>query len=197
MNEQEALQTLYRDPQNRDAWEALAQGVYQPLVAYVASLLISFRAAPGESAHDIVHDALLAFYMRWPASHRRLRFAGTEELLAYLRRSCRNLLVDRYRRARHAEKLMDFLTHKSSAAEVAERDADRAILTEEIIAQLPEDYRWLVKKYVIEGLSPAEIADGAGISPKAFYARWYRCLEKAKEIFQGAGKNTAPGRLDS
>lgn len=181
MTVEKALQILRRRPRDVAAWETIAVDVYQPLLAYAASLLITFRAAPAETAHDIVHDVLINFYERRVAS--KAQISSAADLRGYLRRSLRNLLIDRYRRQRRAEEMVDFLTLKFGAGTDGAKNPDLAILTDEIIEMLPPDCSALFRQFVTEDLSPAEIADRAGASPATFYSRWYRCLQKAREIF--------------
>ena len=74
MSVDEALQSLRANPGDTTAWEVIVLEVYQPLLAYVASLLFGFRiSASGDSAHDVVHDVLLSFYERWPKSSAVIR----------------------------------------------------------------------------------------------------------------------------
>src|SRR5437868_1955399 len=107
MTVEEALQVLRMNPSDPQAWEAIALDVYQLLLVYVASLLLTFKVVPGETSHDIVQEVLLKFYERWLENKPSILSAA--DLHAYLRASCRNLLIDRYRRERNAEQLMDFL----------------------------------------------------------------------------------------
>lgn len=178
---EEALQTLRKDPRNAAAWESVVLEVYQPLLAYVASLLFSFRiTSAGDSAHDIVHEVLISFYDRWPKS--KAIIDSSSALTAYLRTSCRNLLVDRYRHEQHAEQFVDFLTLRFKDA-FQESDPYTSILLGEIIEMLPPDCASLLKEFVSHDLSPAEIAEKIGIPTATFYSRWYRCINRAKTIF--------------
>lgn len=181
MNVDEALRTLKADPDDTDAWGVIALDAYQPLLAYAASLLITFRAGPAETAQDIVHDVLVAFAARWPRSNATIE--SSEALHAYLRVSCRNLLVDRYRNRQSAEKMLDFLTLKFSHAFKSEDELYRSIFINEIIEKMPPECAELLHLYVTEDLSPAEIAERMGARAATFYSRWYRCLQKAKQIF--------------
>lgn len=180
MTVEEALQTLQGDPRNGDAWEVVVLTVYQPLVAYVASLLLSFRIAPETSADDIVHDVLLSFYEIWPKSGAVINTQAA--LTAYLRTSCRNRLVDKYRRAQHAQQFLDFLSIRYSEAFHDSKPYD-SIFLNEIIEKLPEECGSLMREFVTTDMSPAEIADKLGVPPSRFWSRWYRCIGRAKNIF--------------
>jgi RNA polymerase sigma factor (sigma-70 family) len=180
MTIEEALHALRADPEDRTARQAIALGVYDHLLAYVASLLLTFRIAPGETAHDIVHDVLLAFYQRRLSSNSTI--TSESALLAYLRTSCRNLLIDKYRHERHGEELLDFLSLRFDAAFENESELYRSIFVKEIIDMLPAECASLFEQYVNEDLSPAEIADRLNASPAKFYSRWYRCIQRTKEL---------------
>jgi RNA polymerase sigma factor (sigma-70 family) len=176
----EALENLRANPRDVAAWEVIALDVYQPLLVYVASLLLTFRVSAGETAHDIVHDVLLTFYERWPQS--KATITSVSALRAYLRASCRNLLIDRYRRQHHAQQLIDFLDLKFSNAFQDESGLYSSILLNEIFEMLHPNCASLLRQYVKEDLSPAEIADKEGKSPATFYSRWYRCIQQVKKI---------------
>ena len=181
MTVEDALKTLHKEPWNAAAWEVIASSQYHPLLAYVASLLVTFKVAPGETANDIVQDVFLRFYERWPKI--AYKTASLSDLRAYLRTSCRNLLVDRFRHQRNVDQFVDFLDLNFSRAFQGESDLYRSIFLDEIIKKLPGPCAELFKQYVSEDLSPAEIADRLGEPPATFYSRWYRCIQKSKEIF--------------
>lgn len=181
MNVEEALATLRRNPEDVDAWETIVTSVYDALLLYVGGLLIGFRSVTSESATDIVHNVLLTFHQRW---HRgEIAIGSLDDLLRYLRRSCRNLLIDRYRHEKHSQELVNYLSIRFSDAFGGETDLYRGIFLKEIIGLLPEHCAEMLRVYVNEELTPAEMAEREGASPAAFYSRWYRCLERAKEIF--------------
>lgn len=191
MTVEQALRALRRNPKDSFAWEVIALDVYQPLIAYVASLLLTFRIAPSETAHDIVHDVLLTFYERWSASSADISSAGS--LHAYLRASCRNLLIDRYRRERNIGQLSDFITLRFAEAFPDYGGSYKTLFLEEIIKKVPSECSKLFTLYASEDLTPAEIADRLNISPAAFYSRWHRCIQRAKELF--LQKKGLPKRL--
>jgi RNA polymerase sigma factor (sigma-70 family) len=180
MNLEDALVKFREDPKNAEAWETIVTGVYDFLLVHVASLLVSFRTATSESAYDIVHEVLLSFHLRWPKSDITLESEGA--LKSYLRSSCKNLLIDRYRHEKNSEKLIDYLSLTFNSAFPGEADVYRTIFINEILGLLPEGCAAMLKIYIEEGLTPAEMAEREGASPAAFYSRWYRCLEKAQKI---------------
>lgn len=176
----EAALVIFRaNPRDREAWEGIATGVYEPLLLHVASLLVGFRVAAGETAADVVHAVLLNFLSRAP----NVELESGEELLRYLRRSCRNLLIDKYRHEKNSEQLLNYLSLRFANAFPGETELYRSIFLSEIIDLLPKNCGEMLRLYVTEELSPAEMAEREGAAPSAFYSRWSRCLHKAKEIF--------------
>jgi len=180
MTAEEALELLHRDPGHEEAWENFYRQMYRPLLTYVRSLLLNFSLSSGDDAHDVVHDALTAFWQRW--AHIGKGITTVAAAGSYLRKSCRNLLVDHYRHQKDSLPLLDFLTLQFSSAFANEPELYRGIFLREIIARLPPECASMLRTYVKEDLSPAEIADREGASVSAFYARWYRCIQKAKNI---------------
>ena len=180
MTVEDALVRFRANPDDAEAWETIVTSVYDVLLLNVASLLVSFRAATTESAADIVHGVLLTFHDRWPKSDVELK--SSEDLLRYLRRSCRNLLIDRYRHEKNSQQLINYLSLRFSSAFAGEADLYRSIFVKEIINLLPEPCASMLKTYITEELTPAEMAEREGASPAAFSSRWYRCLEKAQQI---------------
>lgn len=179
MNVEEALVIFRADPRDREAWEGIATGVYEPLLLHVTSLLAGFRLAEGETAADIVHAVLLNFLARAP----NVELKSQADLMRYLRRSCRNLLIDKYRHEKNSEQLLTYLSLRFGNAFPGETELYRSIFLSEIIDLLPKTCGDMLRLYVTEDLSPAEMAEREDASPSAFYARWSRCIHKAKEIF--------------
>lgn len=181
MTVEDALVRFREEPEDSEAWETIVTSVYDVLLLNVASLLLSFRAATTESAADIVHVVLLTFHDRWPKSGVELE--SSDDLLRYLRRSCKNLLIDRYRHEKNSQQLINYLSLRFSSAFPGEAELYRSIFLKEIIELLPENCASMLKTYITEELTPAEMAEREGASPAAFSSRWYRCLEKAQQIF--------------
>lgn len=191
MTPEEALEILRTGSKDPFAWEVIVSDVYQPLLAYVASILLTFRINPSETAPDIVHEVIINWYQRRHVSKLQ-DITSISSLSAYLRASCRNLIIDKYRHERNAQQLKNFLSLKFSSVFPDESDIYRSLFMNEIINKMPEKCAKLFKIYVTEDLSPAEIADRLGESPSKFNSRWYRCIEHAKELFMK--KNSLPKR---
>lgn len=181
MTIEEALANLCLDPHDSAAWDVIVMRTYKPLIAFVASSLSTFHIDPMESASDIVHDVLLTFQKRWPHLRGSIRDEGA--LFAYLRKSCKHLLVDKYRRQQNADKLVEYLTLKFDSAFPAHQELYRNIFVNEIIVHLPKKCAEMLRVFVTEGLTAAEMAEREGAPTATFYSRWIRCLKKAQEIF--------------
>jgi RNA polymerase sigma factor (sigma-70 family) len=181
MTMDQAILALRKDARNPRAWEILAREVHPQLLAYVSSLLMTFQVGAAETSEDFVQEALLHFYARWPLI--RSNVGSAAALQAYLRKTCRNLLVDRYRQERRAESFVRFLELRFQDAFHPEAELYRGIFLKEIVQSLPAECAALIREYVESDLSPAEIAEKQNASPSAFYSRWYRCIQKARETF--------------
>lgn len=180
MTPDKAIARLQKKPNDAEAWQVIYTHMQNRLNAYVSSLLCTFSSNPKESAHDIVHDALSKFWDRWSEIRRTVPDALAA--YAYLKTSCRNSLIDKYRHDRTSQPLLDFLSLRFN--EVSEDSMVRRMLVQEVISALTGQCRSLLRSYVEDGLSLAEMADREGSLPAAFYSRWYRCLQKAREIVE-------------
>ena len=121
---------------------------------------------------------MLAFLKKWPGLKKELSSVGSA--VAYMKSSCRNLLVDRYRHGRSAQALLTFLSSRYSQSFGNSAEALRLILLEQVIGLLQTDCASLLRTYISQDLTPAEIAEREGASAAALYSRWYRCLQKAR-----------------
>ena len=161
-----------------EAWNAFYTLMQESLHSYVAPLVCAFRSGPKESSWDVVHEALSRFWQRW--SKIKGQISNEAAACAYLKASCRNSLIDKYRHDRSAQPLVDFLSLKFS--HTPEGSIVRGLLVQEVIAALGGECGKLLQSYVSDGLSLAEIADQEGVLPSALYSRWYRCLKKAQKF---------------
>jgi RNA polymerase sigma factor (sigma-70 family) len=182
---EKSLEILVDNPKDASAWEALALNVYKSLLAYVASLILTFRVGPSETAEDIVQEAMFRFYNQWQQG--RLKLDSGESVQRYLRSICRNLLIDKYRRERKATQLIDYLEFKFSSAFGQESEVFRSLFLKEVISRLSPDCAAIFTDYVEENVSLAELADRRGEEAGTFYTKWYTCLKSAKKIYSRKG----------
>lgn len=176
----EAVRTIRRQQKDKGAWEEFYLQIFPKLRVYVASLFSTFRVDPASSVEDVVHEALVTFLNRW--SELKDKIDSGQTAVAYLKASCRNRLVDQYRHHRSATQLMDFLTLRFREAYETETGIHKSLFLKEIITLLPLECGQLLTEYVADDLTLAEIAEKKDIEPAALYARWYRCIQRAKEV---------------
>lgn len=177
MTFEEAYNTLKRRD-DESAWRVFFLEASQQLLAYVARLLVSFRLEAGETGQDIVQEVLVSFLEQWPKLKKELGNVGSA--VSYLKASSRNLLVDRYRHRQTAQSLLTFLSSRYTESFGNSAEVLRPILIEQVLKALQADCASLLRKYIAEDLTPAEIAEEQGLSAATVYARWYRCLHKAR-----------------
>jgi RNA polymerase sigma factor (sigma-70 family) len=182
MTPDEAIARLRKNPNDPSAWEVVYKYMHVRLMAYVSSLLFTFSLNASETASDVVHDVVCAFWERWPSI--KSTIPDSSAAYSYLKTASRNLLVDRYRHDRNAQPLLDFLTLQFDRIPEDENPFIRNILVKEVIAMLPAECGSLLQSYMESGLSLAEMADREGASPAAFYSRWYRCLRRARDLLR-------------
>jgi DNA-directed RNA polymerase specialized sigma24 family protein len=180
MTPENAIALLQRRPNDEEAWASIYTYMQERLSNYVTSLVCSFNSGPQELPRDLVHDALTGFWRRWPDIKQSI--PNLTAAYTYLKTSCRNSLVDKYRHDRSAQPLLDFLTLKFS--QVQPNSIVRSLLVQEVIAGVGGECGALLRGYVESGLSLAEMADREGSVAAAFYSRWYRCLEKARDLVE-------------
>jgi RNA polymerase sigma factor (sigma-70 family) len=176
MSVEQAIATLRNNATDVKAWEILHRHLRPQLLSYALVLLDSFRV-PLDLAEDVTQDALLAFLRHWREN--RDLVDSADAATGYLKKSVRNLLVDRFRHENRHPQLVDFLSLRFDSAFGNEASIHRNIYVSDILGRLSGNCAKLLKRYVEEDLSLAELADEEHVSPKTFYSRWYRCLEKA------------------
>jgi RNA polymerase sigma factor (sigma-70 family) len=184
MTANEAVRSLHRMPADTASWGVLYTELAPHLVAYISSTLFTFNVH-SQDPSDIVHDAFIAVMQRW--TEVKGTIPDVSALMAYLRRAARNKLIDRYRHEKTASRLIVFLSLTFEGAFKGESSTYRRLFVEEVISKLPPQCSDMIKLYIEHDLAPAELADQLQLSPAAFYSRWYRCLEKAREFVQKKG----------
>jgi RNA polymerase sigma factor (sigma-70 family) len=186
MNAQEAFLRLRRGERDSEAWEVFYLYMRDHLLAYVSSLLHAFGIGGPEQAADVVHDVLLVFLERWPELAKKI--STLEESEAYLRKSCRNLLVDRHRHHKTAQNFINFASVRFSQAFANDEEIYKRLFVDKIISLAPGSCADLLRIYVEQDVTPAELADSLGQSTSTFYSRWYRCIAKIKSLLRSGEK---------
>ncbi len=168
-------------PAESEAWDAIVSWAYKPLLAYVAVLLVDFKLDPSLTANDVVHDVLLKFLERPDRIPRDLKSSG--QIISYLKHSCKNHLIDKYRHIQTARQFVNYLGLTFDEAFPAHNDFFRHIFIKEIIEQMGGECGELLQQYITQDATLADMAESRGWTAPSFNAKWYRCLEKAKKIF--------------
>lgn len=173
-----------------DAFGALVeryqQGVYW--VAYDVLL-------DAEEARDVVQETFLRAHGALAA------FDPGRDLVNWLYRIARNLAIDAHRRRRRRATPVEDLTQvaqplDSTGSQRVESAAEAARLrgqVDEVLAQLPADYRLALTLREMHGLTPLEIARVTDCSYPT--ARWR--VHRARALFRAAweARHGAPPRL--
>jgi DNA-directed RNA polymerase specialized sigma24 family protein len=178
MNAEQAIGQLHEKSNDPSAWEIVYKHMHIRLSAYVASLLVTFNLSARDSATDVVHESLCKFWEKWPDIQTHIPDLAAAE--KYLKAISRHALIDRYRSERSAKPLIEFLTLRYS--EIHENDLMARVLVDQLSTQLPAECGALFRTYTKLDLSLAELAIHEGLSPSAFYSRWYRCIKRAREL---------------
>jgi RNA polymerase sigma-70 factor (ECF subfamily) len=140
-------------------------------------LFIRGKVPGGGEAEDILQEVFLRVHTglcclgEWPAMEQ------------WIFRVTRNLIIDRYRAGRGEEVLDGELESRYGPPELEDDPAARiAFSLRETIDELPEPYREALLLTEYEGLSQAEYAARAGISPAAAKSRVLRARGKLKSL---------------
>ena len=152
------------EPSRSDRFEALARESLEPLRRYLA------RRTDAETAADVLGDTLL---VAW----RRLDDVPAEPL-PWLYGVARNCLANAERGVRRRARLAARL-----AAQPVEAAADPdATHLHEVLEELGETDRELVRLWAWEQLAPAEIATVVGLTPNAVSIRLTRARQRLREL---------------
>lgn len=106
----------------------------------------------------------------------------------YLKKVARNLIYDRYRHWQKIGSQMDdhSLTEDVSASE---ENWETRALVQELMNQLPEQYRQVLELRIIEGYSRKETAERMERSEDAIRGLQYRALQALRDLFKAADGN--------
>jgi len=166
---------------NADAYRRLLAAIHPQVRAIVRS-----RIREGDAAEDVIQNALLSIH-RGRATYRPERPFGP-----WMRAIVRNSITDHFRaRRRRREREIEIPFEEWAADPKQETPAGDALALElrEALAALPESQREAVKLLQIEGLSVAEAALRAGISPGALKVRAHRGYRAMRAALEGARRD--------
>lgn len=144
-----------------------------------------FKVSDRETGEDVVQDT---FMKTW----RYLVKGGKIDMMkAFLYHILNNLIVDEYRKRKHATTSLDVLLEKgyeprsgnSSEKLLDILDGKAALL---LIAQLPEKYQKIMRMRYTQSLSLTEIALITGQTKNSIAVQLHRGLAKLKELYNAA-----------
>lgn len=163
------------------------------LLASWARSVALHRAWGFETPEDIVQATLLALVQIF----REGRFTGGD-LRAYVRRVAKNLCVSSYRKARVRRIHVPLEETSAAASAVADRSSDpeRTALLRRVLGLLDEANRQIIMLAYLWGLSRKEIASRLGISEGAAKVKLFRCMERARSLIEGQGREAADRAAD-
>lgn len=106
----------------------------------------------------------------------------------YLKQVARNLIYDRYRRWLITNNQIEDHTLSEDVSATEENWVTRA-LVQELMNQLPEQYRQVLELRIIEGYSRKETAERMERSEDAIRGLQYRALHALRDLFQATEEN--------
>ncbi|WP_435581527.1 RNA polymerase sigma factor [Amycolatopsis thermoflava] len=154
-------------------WNEFCSRTRPHLVRYATHLVGDHHLA-----EDLVQDALLKLWKRWPQHHR------WSSNLAYSKATVRNTFLD-FVRLKHRQTIVD--------SEVVERELES--LDDEHVAldhkalqravkSLPPRQREVITLIFFDGMKPAEVAEHLNISAKMAYKWKSLALERMRSFFE-------------
>lgn len=165
---------------NADLYRNLLEAIQPRIRAMVRS-----RITEAAAAEDVVQNALLSIH-RGRATYRPER-----AFVPWMRAIVRNSIIDHFReRKRRGERESNLPVDEWPDENAAGR-AENVVLAPELqdaLAALSENQREAVTLIQIEGLSVAEAALRAGVSPGALKVRAHRGYRAMREVLQDARK---------
>jgi RNA polymerase sigma-70 factor (ECF subfamily) len=163
---------------DRDAYHELLTAI-QPRVRAIVRSRIREPAA----ADDVIQNALLSIH-RGRASYRAER-----PFVPWMRAIVRNSITDHFRERKRRGDREALLDVEGWADEQGATPVENEVLAPELrdaLEALPEAQREAVMLIQVEGLSVAEAALRAGVSPGALKVRAHRGYRGLREALEGA-----------
>lgn len=107
----------------------------------------------------------------------------------YLKQTARNLIIDRYRSSAKATQSLSFF---SSGTPSPEEEWISEAATEELLIQLPPDYRQVLDLRIIQGYSRQETARLMNRSESSVRGLQYRALQALRDLISINSKGGYP-----
>ncbi len=141
---------------------------------------IYYRVSHKETAEDMAEEVFLKAYTKLGS------IKQAKSLEAWLYQIARNLIIDHYRSKKELVELKEIeqtLSYDDAVLEVLELSHQQKIRNE-LLKELPEDYRQILKMKFFEGLSNEIIAQLTNKSEGAVRVAQFRAITKLKELFE-------------
>jgi RNA polymerase sigma factor (sigma-70 family) len=165
------------DPDDRDAFDVF----YRTFYPYVRIYTRAFRLPQAPlSDEDVIQDIFLKLMEHFP----EIRFKNESHFLGYLKAVCEHYLIDMVRK--YEKQTYEELTQEleiMAPGETPEQAASNAERREHLIGligQIPGICENLLRAFLDEGLSLAEIAHRQNIPLGTIYPRFSRCVAELR-----------------
>jgi len=164
------IQEIQRNPQSKRAWAQWYKRTYRRVY------FVAYRFARGDrdAAADLAQEAFMRF-VGYEAIH---RVTTEEHAVAFLIQTCRNLAIDRDKRARDIS--LDDIP-ESALPIRSETISDTTLDLEQAVLALTPDERQMIE-WTREGFSIADVAGRMGISYTAAGVRLHRIRKRLQEM---------------
>lgn len=176
---------------DRDAFDELVRSCEGRLRSSV-----EVQLGPGRGGADVDEVVQETFVLALQAID-RFQWKGDASFSAWLSRIARNVVIDRAkdaRRSRYLELPDGLPAHSSSPSRILRR-GERLDRLEKAIAQLPQDYREVIRLSQLEGLRVKDIAARMSRSEYAVKHLLARALQALRKSFGDTESLHLPDRL--
>jgi len=147
--------------------------LYQRHARMVHAILLA-RVPPAD-AEDLVQDVFVTAMSRLG----ELRAAAA--FRSWLGAIARRRAIDHFRDGRRRAELSVSAAQPDSVP----ADADRALLTLDLVRRLPEAYRETLLMRLVEGMTGPEIAEQTGLTPDSVRVNLCRGMKMLRELWKG------------
>jgi len=165
------------EPDDRDAFDFF----YRTFYPYVRLYTRAFRLPHAPlSEEDIIQEVFLRLMEHFP----EIRFKTESHFLGYLKAVCEHYMIDMVRK--YEKQTYEELTVELEVAAPGDTPEQAAVRVErrerlmELIGRVPGSCQNLLRAFVDEGLSLAEIAQREDVPLGTIYPRFSRCVAELR-----------------
>ncbi len=165
------------DPDDRDAFDFF----YRTFYPYVRLYTRTFRLPNAPlSEEDIIQEVFLRLMEHFP----EIRFNSESHFLGYLKAVCEHYVIDmvrKYEKQTYEELTLELqIAAPGDTPEQAAAKAEARERLMELIGRAPGSCQNLLRAFVDEGLSLAEIAQRENVPLGTIYPRFSRCVAELR-----------------